>query len=68
MKKLVIALSALGLFAGSAATAAVPHRCRDSKGHFVKCPQHHAAAATVAHKCRNAKGHFIKCGAKAKPA
>jgi hypothetical protein len=61
MKKLVIALSALSLFAGSGASAAVAHKCRDSKGHFVKCP-HHAMAA--AHKCRDSKGHFVKCRTK----
>ena len=63
MKMLVVAMSALSLFAGSSATAAV-HRCRDSKGHFVKCPEHHAMAA-AAHKCRDSKGHFVKCGTKA---
>ena len=67
MKKLVIVLSALGLFAGSGASAAVAHRCRDTKGHYVKCAQHHAMAA--AHKCRDSKGHFVKCSTKAaKPA
>jgi hypothetical protein len=63
MKRFVIAMSALSLFAGSAANAAV---CRDAKGHFMKCPKH-AAAKTK--KCRDAKGHFAKCGTKgAKPA
>ena len=61
MKTLVVALSALSLFAGSSATAAV-HRCRDSKGHYVKCAPHHAMAA--AQKCRDSKGHFVKCGTK----
>ena len=53
MRKLVIALFALGLLAGSAPSlAAAP--CKDKKGKFVKCP----AKAQV---CRNAKGHFTKC-------
>jgi len=62
MKTFVIAMSALSLFAGTGATAAV---CRE-KGKFVKCPQHAVAAPK---KCRDAKGHFVKCSAKgAKPA
>jgi len=52
MKKLVLALSALSLLAGSAPSFAAP--CRDAKGKFVKCP----AKPKV---CRNAKGHFAKC-------
>lgn len=52
MKKLVLALSAVGLLAGSAPAMAAP--CKDAKGKFVKCP---AKAKT----CRNAKGHFTKC-------
>ncbi len=52
MRKLVLALSALSLLAGSASSiAAAP--CRDKSGKFVKCP-----AKKV---CRNSKGHFIKC-------
>jgi hypothetical protein len=68
MKKFVIALSALSLLAGSSAVtaAAAPQRCRDTKGHFVKCPQKVAAKAQ---RCRDTKGHFAKCGTKgAKPA
>ncbi|HVE02082.1 MAG TPA: hypothetical protein VNB78_10385 [Sphingomicrobium sp.] len=52
MKKLVLALSALSLLAGSAPSFAAP--CRDAKGKFVKCP----AKPKV---CRDSKGHFIKC-------
>ena len=52
MKKLVLALSALSLLAGSAPSVAAP--CRDAKGKFVKCP----AKPKV---CRDSKGHFIKC-------
>ena len=50
MKKLVLALSAFSLIAGSApAMTAKP--CKDAKGKFVKCPK----------QCRDSKGHFIKC-------
>ena len=53
MKKIVLALSAFSLVAGSApALAAAP--CKDAKGKFVKCP----AKPKV---CRNAKGHYTKC-------
>jgi hypothetical protein len=52
MKRLVLALSALSLIAGSAPALAAP--CKDKKGRFIKCP----AKPTV---CRNAKGHFTKC-------
>jgi hypothetical protein len=62
MRKLILALSALSLIAGSAPALASP--CRDAKGKFVKCP---TKAKPV--KCRDAKGHFAKCGTKgAKPA
>jgi hypothetical protein len=60
MKKLVLALSALSLLAGSApsfAAAAAP-RCRDKSGKFIKCPQKLAAKPKA---CRDSKGHFIKC-------
>jgi hypothetical protein len=64
MQKLIIALSAFGLIAGSASTlAAAP--CRDAKGKFIKCPK----PATKVTRCRDTKGHFAKCGTKgAKPA
>ena len=58
MKKVVFALTALSLLAGSAPSLAAP--CKDAKGKFVKCP---VAKPKV---CRNAAGHFIKCPA-AKP-
>ena len=54
MKKIVFALTALSLVAGSAPALAAP--CKDAKGKFVKCP----AKPKV---CRNAKGHFMKCRA-----
>ena len=65
MRRLIIALSALGLVAGSVpAIAAAP--CRDAKGKFIKCPMKKPAAST---RCRDAKGKFVKCGTKgAKPA
>lgn len=58
MKKLVLALSALSLIAGSAPSFAAP--CKDAKGKFIKCP---VAKPKV---CRDSKGKFIKC-ATAKP-
>ena len=60
MRKMIIALTALGLIAGSAPTLAAP--CRDAKGKFIKCP----AKVT---RCKDAKGKFAKCGTPgAKPA
>jgi hypothetical protein len=52
MKKVIFALTALSLVAGSAPAFAAP--CKDAKGKFVKCP----AKPKV---CRDTKGHFIKC-------
>jgi hypothetical protein len=63
MQKLLAALLALGLIAGSAPSLASP--CRDAKGKFVKC----ATAPVKPTRCRNAKGHYAKCGTPgAKPA
>ena len=63
MRKVIIALSALGLIAGSAPAFSAP--CRDAKGKFVKCPQPKPKPT----RCRDAKGKFAKCGTKgAKPA
>lgn len=65
MRKIIIALSALGLVAGSVPSiAAAP--CRDAKGKFIKCPPKAPVKPT---RCRDAKGHYVKCGTKgAKPA
>lgn len=52
MKKVVLALSALSLLAGSAPALAKP--CKDAKGKFTKCP-------AKPKQCRDKKGHFIKC-------
>ena len=58
MKKVVLALSAVSLLAGSMpALAAAP--CKDAKGKFTKCPQKKAAAKPK--QCRDAKGHYAKC-------
>jgi hypothetical protein len=63
MRNIIIALTALGLLAGSAPSLAA--QCRDSKGKFIKCP----TKAAVPKRCRDAKGHYAKCGTKgAKPA
>jgi hypothetical protein len=63
MKKLIFALTALSLVAGSAPALAAP--CKDAKGKFVKCPAKPAATATKTtakpKACRDAKGHFAKC-------
>jgi hypothetical protein len=56
MRRFVIALSALGLVAGSAPTIAAP--CRDAKGQFVKCP----AKAAKPIRCKDARGKYAKCG------
>lgn len=62
MRKLVIALAAIGILAGSTPPVAAP--CRDAKGKFVKCP----AAKAKPIRCKDAKGKFAKCGTKgAKP-
>lgn len=65
MRKLLLALTAVGLFAGSVPSlAAAP--CRDAKGKFIKCAKKAPAKPT---KCRDAKGHYAKCGTPgAKPA
>jgi len=56
MQKLVLALSAISLVAGSAPALAAP--CKDAKGKFVKCPK---APAAKPKACRDGKGHFVKC-------
>lgn len=62
MRKVILALSALSLVAGSAPSIGAP--CRDAKGKFVKCPK--AAAKPL--RCKDSKGRFAKCGTKgAKP-
>ena len=59
MRKIILGLSALALFAGSAPSlAAAP--CRDAKGKFIKCETTPAKPA----QCRDAKGKFVKCGTK----
>jgi hypothetical protein len=55
MRKLVFALTALSLLAGSAPSLASP--CKDAKGKFIKCP----AVKAKPKVCRNAKGHYAKC-------
>jgi hypothetical protein len=64
MRKFIVALTAVGLIAGSAPSVATP--CRDAKGKFIKCPPKAPVKAT---RCKDAKGKFAKCGTKgAKPA
>jgi hypothetical protein len=55
MRKLVFALTALSLLAGSAPALAAP--CKDAKGKFMKCPAKPAKPKV----CRDAKGHYMKC-------
>ena len=52
MKRIVLALSALSLVAGSAPSLAAG--CRDKNGKFIKCPP-------KPQTCRNAQGHFATC-------
>jgi hypothetical protein len=60
MRKIITALSALGLLASSAPSlAGTP--CRDAKGKFIKCPTKKPAKPT---RCRDANGKFLKCGTK----
>lgn len=64
MRAIIIALTAIGLIAGSAPTLAAP--CRDAKGKFTKCP---AKAPVKVTRCKDPKGKFAKCGTPAaKPA
>ena len=74
MKKIIFALAAVSMLAGSAPSfgspckdakgkfikcpTAKPATCRDSKGKFIKCPKAKPAKPKM---CRNAKGHFAKC-------
>jgi hypothetical protein len=53
MRKLVFALTAVSLLAGSAPSFAAK-QCRDKSGKFVKCPD-------KPKQCRDAKGHYTKC-------
>jgi len=63
MRKIVLALSAVGLVATASPTIAAP--CRNAAGKFVKCPPKTTAPA----RCKDAKGKFAKCGTPgAKPA
>jgi hypothetical protein len=57
MRKFIIALSAIGLIAGSGPAFAAP--CRHPKGHFTKCTK---SAPAAANHCRDAKGKYAKCG------
>ena len=59
MKKLVFALSALSLLAGSAPSLAATNQCRDKSGKFIKCPT--PASTAKPKQCRDAKGHYTKC-------
>jgi len=56
MIRFAFALAAVAMVATPSMAA---NRCRDAKGHFIKCPPPKAAPAK---KCRDAKGRFAKCG------
>ena len=62
MKKLLLAIGAVSLLAGSAPSLAAA-QCRDKNGKFIKCPKPAAKPAAKAKPkmCRDAKGHFAKC-------
>ena len=65
MYRIALALAAVAMVASPSMAA---NRCRDAKGHFIKCPPP-KAAASVAKRCRGAGGKFVKCGTPgAKPA
>lgn len=57
MKKLVLALSAISLLAGSAAPSLAAAQCRDKKGKFIKC----APKPAKPKMCRDKSGKFMKC-------
>jgi hypothetical protein len=59
MKKLMLALGAASLLAGSAPSLAAT-QCRDKAGKFIKCPPK-AALKAKPKACRDSKGHFAKC-------
>ena len=69
MRKLLFAVAAFSLVAGSAPTLA--SQCKDKNGKFVKCPEkpkvcrnakgHFAPCPAKPRLCRNAQGHFAKC-------
>jgi len=64
MIRFALALAAVAMVATPTMAA---NRCRDAKGHFIKCPP--VKKAAPAKKCRDAKGKFAKCGTPgAKPA
>jgi hypothetical protein len=58
MKKLMLAMCAFSLLAGSAVPVSAAAPCRDKKGKFIKCP---AAKAAKSKTCHDAKGKFTKC-------
>ena len=64
MYRIALALAATAMVASPSLAA---NRCRDAKGHFIKCPA--PKAVPVVKKCRGAGGKFVKCGTPgAKPA
>ena len=60
MKKLMFALCAFSLLAGSGPSLAKAPQCRDKSGKFIKCPQKPAPKAKLK-QCRDKSGKFIKC-------
>lgn len=60
MKKLMLAMCAFSLLAGSAVPVSAAAPCRDKKGKFIKCPAAKAKAPKPK-TCRDAKGKFTKC-------
>ncbi len=58
MQKLMLALCAFSLIAGTAIPVSAAAPCRDKKGKFIKCP---TAKAAKPKTCRDAKGKFTKC-------
>ncbi|HEX4801541.1 MAG: hypothetical protein ACM3IG_06300 [Myxococcales bacterium] len=57
MKKLMFALCAFSLLAGSGPSLAKAPQCRDKSGKFIKCPPKPAKPK----QCRDKNGKFIKC-------
>jgi hypothetical protein len=59
MKTLTIAIAAVAIMAFPAVASAAA--CRDTHGHFMKCPPKHAVASMRHAPCRDNHGRFKKC-------
>jgi hypothetical protein len=58
MRKVIGAIAAAMLIAGSTAPAMAGQQCKDAKGRYTKCPEKPAAKKAP---CKDAKGRYTKC-------